>query len=184
MFDLPIELIVAVVIGISGLVMGILKALEAVAESRAKVAKILGARKNQVDRLRRAARTSLNLKRSMRDVARHRDGTELELEEAQAKLQAAEAIDHRLFVLDDRRTKVDQEWVALVRHANFLTISHGALPQTVTSWQTGRRFMVFALDPEKAHEKVLARFPERLGYGLISLEIRKPPKIAAEALMR
>ena len=176
MFDLPLELVVASAVAVAALVMGLVKAYEAIKGGQAKVAKVLHARKSQVDRLRRAARSSMNLKRAIRDARRHRDGAELEVEEAAAKLTAAQAVDHRLYVLDDRKTKADQDWVATVCHHNYAAILHSALPDALASWQAGRRFLVFALDTDKAREKILARYPDRQGYTLVSVEPRKPVK--------
>lgn len=182
MSAVPLELVVALIVAVAALIMGLVKAYEAIREGRAKVAKMDGARRSQVDRLRRAARNSLNYKQLVRDARRHRDAAELEVEEAQAKLTAAEAVDHRLYVLDDRRTKADQDWVAMVFHPDYAMVVHSALPTALASWRAGRRYLVFALDPDKAREKIMARYPERLGYAVTTLEPRKPVKFTAAGI--
>jgi hypothetical protein len=58
----------------------------------------------------------------------------------------------------------------MLNHPDFTAaINHNALPELAQSWQKGRRFLVFAVDVQKAREKVTARYPERLGYRVVSL---------------
>ncbi len=163
--------------------MGLVRAYHAVEESQRRVAKVIKAKRGQVDRLRRAGRTSLNLKRAIRDGKRRLEETLLAVEEAETNFQAAEAIDHRLFVLDDRRTKVDQNWIILITHPDYgEAVNHNALPELVQSWQKGRRFLVFAPEIQKARDKAAARHPERLGYRIVSVTPQPVPgKAAADA---
>jgi hypothetical protein len=167
---MSIELYVILALAAVAFGMGLVRAFHAVEEARRRVVKVTRAKRGQVDRLRRAGRSSLNLKRAIRDGKRRLEQTLLDVEEAEAAFNAAEGIDHRLFVLDDRRTKVDQSWIAALTHPDYAdAINHNALPELVKSWQKGRRFLVFAVDVQKVREKVLARFPERLGYRVVSI---------------
>ena len=167
---MSIELYVILALAAVAFGMGLIRAFHAVEESRRRVAKVVKAKRGQVDRLRRAGRTSLNLKRAIRDGKRRLEQTLLAAEEAETAFEAAEGVDHRVFVLDDRRTKADQNWLAMLNHPDFTAaINHNALPELAQSWQKGRRFLVFAVDVQKAREKVSARYPERLGYRVVSL---------------
>ena len=103
--------------------------------------------------------------------------------QAEASLKTASAIDHRLYVLDDRRTKADQNWVATIVHPGYdQAVSHNALQEAVEGWRKGRRFLVFALDAAKARDKILARYPERVGYQVVSIEPQPPPKSKSGAV--
>ena len=100
-----------------------------------------------------------------------------------AGLQTASNIDHRLYVLDDRRTKADQSWIVVVGHPTYAqAISVNALPSAVEVWRRGRRFLVFALDGGKAREKASARYHERQGYQIISVELQPTPKSKTKML--
>ena len=181
--DIPLELIVAIIVGVASLTAGLLRAHQAITEARGKVAKLHHAKVGQVDRLRRAARTSLVLKRNIREAEKRRLTTEVELEEAQARLDAADNVDHKLHVLDDRRTKADQNWIATIAHGNYAqSINHNILPDVAESWQRGRRFLIYALDSEKARGKAQSRYPDRLGYRLLSLTAQ--PMVATKAKNR
>jgi len=175
---MSIELIVALSIAAGALVMGLFRAYQSVLDAQGRVAKLVKAKTTQIDRIRKAGRNSLNLKRSIRDAKRRRDGAELEVEEAASKLQTADEVDHRLFVFDDRKTKADFNWVATVSHASFAqSVSPNALPDTIASWAKGRRFLVFALDDQKARDKIASRYPERLGFRIAAVEAQPDPKV-------
>ncbi len=173
---MSIELYVILAMAAVAFGMGLIRAYHAVEESQRRVAKVMKAKRGQVDRLRRAGRTSLNLKRAIRDGKRRLEEMHLAVEEAETSFQAAEQIDHRLFVLDDRRTKADSNWIALVSHPDYAEgVNHNAQPELVQSWQKGRRFLVYAPDMQKARDKVMARHPERLGYRVVSVGPQPPP---------
>ncbi|MEI6559812.1 MAG: hypothetical protein WCO00_15520 [Rhodospirillaceae bacterium] len=177
------ELIVALALAVMALFSGLARSFQIVQEARGRVDRLVKARSSQVDRIRKAARTSLMLKRSIREAEKRKAATETEVEQAAASMQAASAIDHRLYVLDDRRTKADLSWIATIVHPGFdQSINHNALPEAVESWRKGRRFLVFALDNAKAREKIIARHPDRQGYQLVSIELQPPPKSKARTL--
>ncbi len=171
------ELIVAIGLAFIALGSGLVRAFEVVHDARGRVEKLVKSRIAQLDRIRKAARTSLHLKRSIKEAEQRKVTTEEEVERAVASLETASDVDHRVFVLDDRRTKADQNWVATVAHPTFeQTINHMALQEAVESWHRGRRFLVYALDAGKARDKVLARYPERQGYQVVSIEVQQLPK--------
>jgi len=182
-FRMSPELIVAIGLAIIALGAGLIRAFQTVQEARGRVDKLVKNRLSQLERIRKAARTSLQLKRSIKDAEKRRTATETEVEEAAAGLQTASDVDHRLYVLDDRRTKADQNWIATVVHPSFdQSISHNALPAAIESWRAGRRFLVFALDGGKARDKITARYPERQGYQVASIELQPPPKSKTKML--
>ncbi len=167
---MPIEMIVAMAIAVVALISGLIRSYHAIADAQERVGKVGKAKFTQIDRIRKAARASLSLKRSIKDGKRRLEGSILGVEEAELRLKAAEAIDHQVYVLDDRRTKADQVWSAVVVHPGYAqSINHNVVPEAVASWAKGRRFMVFALDIGKAREKLMVRFPERLGYRVESV---------------
>ena len=171
------ELIVAIGLAIVALGSGLVRAFEDVQGARSRVEKLAKSRLSQLDRIRKAARSSLQLKRAIAEAEKRKVATEEEVERAVASLETANDVDHRVFVLDDRRTKVDQNWIATIVHpAIEQSISPTALQDAIDSWHKGRRFLVFALDGGKARDKIVARYPERLGYQVVSIEIQPPPK--------
>ncbi len=171
------ELIVAIGLAVVALGAGLVRAFQTVQDARGRVDKLIKSRITQIERIRKAARTSLVLKRAIKEAEKRKTATEIEVEEATASLQTANDIDHRLFVLDDRRTKADQNWIATLGHPTYAqAVSPNALPEAVESWRRGRRFLVYALDAGKAREKIVARYPERLGYHVIGISQQPPPK--------
>ena len=171
------ELIIALVLAALALGAGLIRAFQTVKEARGRVDKLMRNRLAQVERIRKAARSSLHLKRSIRDAEKRKVITEADLVQAEAGLKTASNIDHRLYVLDDRRTKADLNWIATAVHPTYdQAVGHNALQEAVEGWRKGRRFLVFALDAAKAREKILARYPERLGYQVVSIEAQPPPK--------
>ena len=180
---MSLELIVALTLATLALGAGLIRAFHTVQEARGRVDKLMRNRLAQVERLRKAARSSLQLKRSIRDAEKRKVATEAEVTQAEASLKTASAIDHRLYVLDDRRTKADQNWVATIVHPGYdQAVSHNALQEAVEGWRKGRRFLVFALDAAKARDKILARYPERVGYQVVSIEPQPPPKSKSGAV--
>ena len=177
------ELIVAIGLAIVALGSGLVRAFQVVQDARDRVDKLAKSRLSQLERIRKAARTSLQLKRSIRDAEKRKTATEQEVEQAVAGLQSASDVDHRLFVLDDRRTKADQNWIATVVHPAYdQSIAHAALTEAVESWRKGRRFLVFAHDGNKARDKIVARYPDRQGYQVVSIELQPPPKSKSKML--
>ena len=155
---------------------GLLRSIQTVMDARGRVDKLARSRLSQLDRIRKAARTSMHLKRSIKDAERRKVEVEKEVEEATASLQVARSVDHRLFVLDERRTKADHNWVATVVHpAAGQALGQNVLPEAVASWRKGRRFLVYALDGGKAREKIVARYQDRQGFQVVSLEPQTQP---------
>ena len=177
------ELIVAIGLALVALGAGLIRAFKTVQDARGRVDKLVKSRASQLERIRKAARTSLQLKRSIKDAEKRRAACDAEVEAAVAGLQTASNIDHRLYVLDDRRTKADQSWIVVVGHPTYAqAISVNALPSAVEDWRRGRRFLVFALDGGKAREKASARYHERQGYQIISVELQPTPKSKTKML--
>ena len=55
------------------------------------------------------------------------------------------------------------------------TAASPLLPEAVASWRKGRRFLVYALDGGKAREKIVARYQDRQGFQVVSLEPQTQP---------
>ena len=177
---MSLELIVALTLATLALGAGLIRAFHTVQEARGRVDKLMRNRLAQVERLRKAVSVAYDV---LGDAEKRKVATEAEVTQAEASLKTASAIDHRLYVLDDRRTKADQNWVATIVHPGYdQAVSHNALQEAVEGWRKGRRFLVFALDAAKARDKILARYPERVGYQVVSIEPQPPPKSKSGAV--
>ncbi|MEI8394751.1 MAG: hypothetical protein WCF85_08460 [Rhodospirillaceae bacterium] len=171
---MPIEIIVALLAAAIALGLGLVKSYHVVIDAKGRIEKLIGTKTGQVERLRRAGRTSLLLKRSIKDGTHRREATASELEDSEAQLEAARAIDHRLYVLDDRRTKADFNWIITINNSVYLKlVAQNALPEAAESWEKGRRFLVFALDANKARDKAAARYPDRQGFRILSVNAQE-----------
>ncbi len=160
----------AIVIGLICLIGGLARAARNVEAAQHRVAKLVGHKETQVDRIKRVARQTLQMRRDLR-AQRHRlDMVELDCGSLEERIRHASSVDRRLYVLDDRRTPNDQTFIAVVSHGDYAhQINARARPDVVRAWYHGRRFVVWALDKPKARNKVFTRFPERSGYHLRSL---------------
>ncbi|AWK85678.1 hypothetical protein [Azospirillum thermophilum] len=158
-------------VGFSALVVSLLLALRRLKTAEERIANAVSRKQAQVDRIRRAARVTLQMGRDLRDARRRRNAIELACEDLEQRLKAAGANDRRLYVLDDRRTQVDAGWVVRVANPDYAARVNATLdPFALESWKRGRRFVVWALDEKKAREKVTARFPEHKGFALTAIE--------------
>ncbi|WP_029010715.1 hypothetical protein [Azospirillum halopraeferens] len=144
---------------------GLRQAFRRLAATEETVARAAVRKKAQVDRIRRAARTTLDLAREIRETKRRRRSVELACEELEERLAATNAAERRLYVLDDRRTPSDLSWIVRIANLEYGTRVNPGLEKTaLKAWKNGRRFVVWALDERKAREKALARYPEHKGF--------------------
>jgi len=122
--------------------------------------------------VRAAGRHTLHQRRELSLMERAAEAIQRDCEQAQAQVRELEAVDRRLYVLDERRTNADQSWVAVISHANFRRdVLPDATPRLAVSWVRGRRFIVWAVDQEKAQQKVWNRYPPARGFVLLSLDL-------------
>jgi hypothetical protein len=167
---MEIEFVVSLVAAAMALVGGLIRTGQQVRATQARIDRLINARLMQVHRLRKGGRQSLNMARDLRLGTRRRSALEDEVFELAQRLEKAKAVDHRVFVLDDRRTKNDLSWVVTISNPTFATSVNAQAPaDTLQSWQEGRRFVVWALDANKAREKAAGRYPERSGFRVVSV---------------
>ncbi|MEI8396076.1 MAG: hypothetical protein WCF85_15165 [Rhodospirillaceae bacterium] len=124
--------------------------------------------------IRLIATECLHMKRQLIRMAEEYDRIGLDSENIKEKIVEAEKIDRRIYVLDDRRTLADLTWNAVITHANYRTHhSPAATKELHENWQLGRRFIVWALDRERALDKINSRLPKEQGFAVVELEQRK-----------
>ena len=170
---MEIEYLVAVAISGLALISGLIQAAQRLKEVQGRIDKVHTALVMQSQRLRKAGRSSLNLIRDIRSSTHRRDQLEVELEDLDARLAAARKVDHRVYVLDDRRTRTDRSWIVTIANPHFGSINPQATTDAVKTWQEGRRFLVWALDAAKGRDKAAARYPDRQGYRIVSVTEQK-----------
>ncbi|MGQ9368099.1 hypothetical protein [Azospirillum sp. ST 5-10] len=157
--------IFAAVVALFCLGFSLKQAFQRLRDAEETVAKAAVRRQAQVDRIRRAARTTLGLAREIREAERRQRDLEAACGELEGRLLASNGIDRRLYVLDDRRTPSDLTWVVRVANPDYARRVQPDLdPAVLETWRRGRRFLVWALDERKARDKVYARFPEHKGF--------------------
>lgn len=158
-------------IGLASLVVALLMAVRRLKETEATVEKANTRRLAQVERIKKAARTTLNLAREKEAMRRRKNAIEIACEDLEGRLAASKALDKRLYVLDDRRTQADLGWIVRVVNADYAYKVNAKIDRTaLETWRRGRRFIVWALDEKKAREKVIARFQEHKGFDIVSVE--------------
>jgi len=158
-------------VGITALCYALAQAIRRIKETEQTIAKGQARRQAQVDRIRRAGRATLALSRELRDAKRRKSAQEIACEDLEERLRASNAIDRRLYVLDDRRTQHDLGWLVKVANADYAARVNPALEAAaLDTWKRGRRFLVWALDERKAREKVQARYPDHKGFAIEAVE--------------
>ena len=100
-----------------------------------------------------------------------RDRLHVRCEEIEDLIKKATVADCRIHVLDDRKTNADASWIAVIRHHDF----KGSILQDVTEefsrqWRIGRRFIVWAVDRERAIDKINVVYPNGSGFIVASFE--------------
>jgi hypothetical protein len=161
----------AALIGLASLAFAMLLAMRRLKTAEDRIANAVARKQAQSERIRRAARASLQEARELRDTRRRRNSIEFACEDLEQRLKASAAVDRRLFVLDDRRTQADVGWIVKVSNPDYgarlnVTLDKGAQE----SWKRGRRFLVWGLDEKKAREKMVARYPDQKGFTILSVQ--------------
>lgn len=160
-------------VGATALVFAMLQAIKRLRETEAMMDKVDARRQQQVDRIKRAARQTLGLRRELTAAKRRKTSMEFACEELEERLRALNAVDRRIFVLDDRHTQNDLGWLVKISNASYAERVNANLERSaLDSWKRGRRFLVWGLDEHKAREKVAARFPHGKGFTIQAIEPR------------
>ena len=131
--------------------------------------------REQSTAIRTLARESLQLRRQHRQLTGEIERLTNDFGALKEKIQEAEHIDRRLYVLDDRRTPADQEFIIGILHPNYKGhASTNATPALSLSWMKGRRYIVWAVDKDRALDKINARLPKEQGYVIHSVVKQEP----------
>lgn len=158
-------------IGLVALIGALRQATRRLKTAEAGLEKAAQRRVAQVERIRRAARTTLKLSRELAELRRRKAAAEAACDDLENHLNAARSYDRRLYVLDDRRTRADVAWVLTVVNLDYLgRVNPKAGKAIATSWRGGRRIMVWALDEAKAREKLSGRYSEHRGFEVRGIE--------------
>ncbi len=139
---------------------------------KSRLEKAIVAVKTQSSYIRGLARGTLNLHRLYRSKRSIRDRIYVRCEEISSLIKTATSIDCRVHVLDDRKTKHDISWIAVINHPNFReTILPEANDDYNLHWRVGRRFIVWAVDQQRAVDKINTIYPREKGFIIASLNI-------------
>ncbi|MBI1208839.1 MAG: hypothetical protein GC191_16330 [Azospirillum sp.] len=152
-------------IGAVVFVLALLVGRRRIGQARRRLARVKGLQSRDCADIRALARQTFEIKREFRRAEAARDAANRECGRLAEQIKAAEAVDRRLYVLDERRTALDLSWVATISHPDYArVVQPKATPRLAKIWLEGRRFVVWALDEAKARQKIEARLPESAGY--------------------
>ncbi len=161
----------AAIIGLASLAVSLLLAVRRLKTAEERIANAVSRKQAQVERIKKIARATLHQAQDLRNARRRKDSVAFSCEELEQRLQAAGAVERRLYVLDDRRTQVDLGWVVKLMNTEYAGRVNADLEKpALESWKRGRRFQVWAVDEKKAREKVNARYPEQKGFVITAVE--------------
>jgi hypothetical protein len=125
-------------------------------------------RGNVLDRasklVRDLAKETLELKRDARRMTEEMERMETRTQDRTKRISELEASAVRIYVLDDRKTPNDNAFVVTVSHPSFERLAPGAPPELARSWAGGRRYLVWAVDRDKANVRAALRCPAGKGY--------------------
>ncbi|WP_448206383.1 hypothetical protein [Azospirillum sp. sgz302134] len=161
----------AALVGLASLAFALVLATRQLRTAEERIANAVARKDAQVDRLRRAARGTLHQARELRDMRRRKTSIEFACEDLEQRLKASNAVDRRIYVLDDRHTPADLGWVVKVANPDYARRVNDKLDKdALERWKRGRRFLVWGLDEKKAREKINARHPESKGFTILSVQ--------------
>ena len=130
-----------------------------------KISRMKKLKREQSIAIRLMARESLSLRRNEKDCDRSAIEIAKQCFDLKGKIAAAEKVDRRVYVLDDRKTPVDQTWAAVVIHPNYRAhITPSVSTEVNSAWILGRRYIVWALDEGGVNLKIGAKLPKEKGF--------------------
>lgn len=164
------QILLLAVIATLTLVLNFRRTLYRIDHALGRIDKMGVAIKAQSVYVRTMARKTLLLRRSCRAKMANRDRLHQRCDDIIELIRKTASVDCRLHVLDDRRTRADSGWVAMVSHPGFKGL---ILPEATADydrqWRVGRRFIVWAVDRQRALDKVNAAYPADQGFVVASL---------------
>ena len=133
--------------------------------------KMAGAIQAQSKFIRSVARETLNMRRLYQSKRRIRDKIYVRSEEIGDLIKKASSVDCRVHVLDDRRTNLDNSFIAVIQHQSFReTMLSEATDEFDRQWRFGRRFVVWAIDKDRALDKIKTVYPPDKGFRIVSCD--------------
>lgn len=165
-------IIFAVLISLAVLAFASERAVARVREAQARYKATMARKQQQVERIRKTAQASLELKRELRAINRQFDDLRRQAATLEKEMRAASRPENRIFVLDERRTPADEGWIVT------LAAPPPEADRAPPPWSGSRRFLVWAADEETARTKVARRYLPAAGYQVVSAAPR--PKQAAK----
>ena len=127
--------------------------------------------------VRTLARETLAMRRQDKRLERQMEEITGQCQDIKAKIAEAEKVDRRIYVLDDRKTPADQTWIISMMHPNYkVHVSPEATPELNMAWVTGRRYMVWAVDKDRALDKLNSRMPKEKGFVISGMTQVVPEK--------
>lgn len=130
-----------------------------------RIARLRAVIREQSLAVRTMARETLAMRRQDKRLEAQIEELSGQCIEIKSKIAEAEKVDRRIYVLDDRKTLSDQTWVISVIHPNYKAhVVPEATPELNMAWHTGRRYIVWAVDKDRALDKFHARMPKEKGF--------------------
>ncbi|MCG5242031.1 hypothetical protein ACIU1J_13020 [Azospirillum doebereinerae] len=161
----------AALVGFVSLAVALLLALRRLKVAEERIANAVSRKRAQAERIKRIARVTLQQAEDIRAARRRKATAEMGREDLEQRLKAADAVDRRVYVLDDRRAKADSGWILRVTNGQYAAKVNANLdPVALESWKRGRRFLVWGLDEKKAREKLASRYPDGKGFAVTGAE--------------
>ncbi len=142
-----------------------------------RISRLRGVIREQSLAVRTMARETLGMRRHDKRLEKQIDELANQCIELKDKIAEAEKIDRRIYVLDDRKTPSDQSWIISVVHPNYkLHVTPEATPELNMAWTVGRRYIVWAVDKDRALDKFNARMPKERGFAISGMTQVTTPK--------
>lgn len=170
------SLMLALIFAILGLAIGMEQAMRRVRAARKRQHGVMVKKAQQLERLRLAARESLNLGREVRNQQRTADLLSEELIGFEEEMRQLAKPENRIFVLDEKRGPLDRAWIVTMESA-------GPQPESrqMPPWVGDRRFRVWAADEAGVRVKAERRYPPDAGYTVQSIYLAEHLSPAATA---
>ena len=167
-----LQLMILILISSVVLAINFRRKLGAVDNMKIRLVKMALAVQTQSKYIRSLARGTLNLGRLYRSKILIRDRTHVRCDDITDLIRKATSVDCRLHVLDDRRTSSDVSWVAVVRNTDYRgLVLPTAIDDIDRQWKIGRRFVVWAVDRERALDKIKQAYPTDKGFVVASFDM-------------
>lgn len=160
----PVALLTVLLVGLTALFL-MLQLRKQITMADRREYRLRSYAREQSGAIRAMAREALVLRRTLTKTSDEVERMAQDTLALREKVRQAEAVDRRLYVLDDRRSPSDHEFVAAVSHPAYQRhVQPKATDSWAAAWAAGRRYVVWAADRDRAVAKVAARLPSDHGY--------------------